>query len=81
MLFSKIKPKDIHPVIVDTVLIRRVTEFNYLGLVLDEHLDWSNHVDHVRAKIFFAVKMIRRSRKILHFSQLLTIYFSLYTLI
>ena len=32
-------------------LVERVTEFNFLGLTIDEHLNWKTHIQKVSNKV------------------------------
>ena len=39
--------------------IERVQEFNYLGIQLNEHLTWKNHVNEIANKIYWDIKQIK----------------------
>lgn len=45
--------------------IKRVSEFKYLGLTLDEGLTWKSHVQNLKQKITPLIYLIGRSRKFL----------------
>lgn len=36
---------------IDQVPIERVTNFNFLGLTIDQHLTWKDHIDKIAIKI------------------------------
>ena len=45
--------------------IERVTEFNFLGLTIDEHLDWSPHIQKVSNKISRTLGIMNRLKRFL----------------
>ena len=57
--------------------IERVSEFNFLGLTVDEHLSWNPHVQKISNKISRALGVISRLKRILPTFVLLTLYNSL----
>ncbi len=42
------------------VIIERVTEFNVLGLTLDEHLTWKCHINKLSSKISQCMGILNR---------------------
>ncbi len=36
---------------IDKVEIEQVNDFNFLGIVIDEQLNWKSHVEHISCKI------------------------------
>ena len=54
-----------------------VSEFNFLGVMLDDFLSWKPHIKMVTSKISRTLGVIKRVRKILPFSALKTLYNSL----
>ena len=42
---NKPLPKDFNEIVVDSMIIKRVKSFKYLGLILDETLNWGDHVN------------------------------------
>ena len=66
------------PVILyDGKVLNRVSQTKILGLKLDEHLRWNEHVDGLIIEIFQALKMIRRISSFMSQNNLLIIYHSL----
>lgn len=59
---NKIIPP-ISTLFVKNEIIHRVTEAKYLGLIIDEKLNWNNHVNFVKSKIIPIVSMLRRTQK------------------
>ena len=45
--------------------IERVTDFNFLGLTIDQHLNWNPHIQKVSNKIARALGVINRLKRIL----------------
>ena len=41
----------VEDVIIQNVPINRVTHLKYLGVVIDQHLDWAKHIDCIGKKI------------------------------
>ena len=57
--------------------IERVTEFNFLGLTIDEHLNWSPHIQKVSNKISRTLGIMNRLKRFLPTNILRLIYNSL----
>ena len=54
--------------------IDRVTEFNFLGCVLDENLTWKSHIQKIACKIAVVIGTINRLKRFLPCDILKTIY-------
>ncbi len=50
---------------IDNVSIERVAEFNFLGLTLDEHLDWKCHINKLSNKISQCMAILNRLKHFL----------------
>ena len=57
--------------------IERVTEFNFLGFTIDEHLNWSPHIQKVSNKISRTLGIMNRLKRFLPTNILRLIYNSL----
>ena len=57
--------------------IKRVTEFNFLGLTINEHLTWKSHAAKVANKISRTLGVMNRLKRYLPLSALKTMYDSL----
>ena len=57
--------------------IKRVKEFNFLGIMLDEHLTWKPHIKKIRSKVCQSIGVIKRVRKILPLAALKSLYSAL----
>ena len=62
---------------INTISIDRVSEFNFLGLIISSDLKWSKHIDHIGLKISKVIGIMYRLRSTLPEDILLTIYNSL----
>ena len=54
--------------------IERVTQFNFLGIVLSSNLKWNKHTDHTSKKISRAIGVMYRLKQIYPHAVLLTLY-------
>ena len=54
--------------------IERVTQFNFLGLILHESLSWDKHINHISLKVSKAIGMLYRLKSIYPHRVLLTLY-------
>ena len=57
--------------------IQRVTEFNFLGVVLDEHLSWKPHINKISKNISRSIGVINNLKHIFPTYLLKTLYYSL----
>ena len=58
-------------------MIKRVSNKKFLGVVLDEQLNWHNHIDNQCAKISKNIALLRRAKCFLTENALITMYNSL----
>ena len=54
--------------------IERVTQFNFLGVILHSHMTWNKHINHISMKIARSIGILYRLRNVYPESVLLTIY-------
>jgi hypothetical protein len=64
-------------IFINNVPIKYVKEFNYLGILLNENLNWCSHVNYISKKVSKAVFMLNKLKHFLPQSILFTIYSSL----
>jgi hypothetical protein len=57
--------------------IKRVQHTKFLGLIIDEQLQWTAHIKHVKSKLSSSLYAIRNAKHILSTSQLKTLYYSM----
>ena len=55
----------------------QTNEIVFLGVILDEHLTWKSHINHVSNKISKSIGIIRKSSFFLLKQSLLTLYYSM----
>ena len=60
-----------------TALLKQQPQVKYLGVILDEKLSWSPHIDMVKRKVSSAVWALSRLRSVASEETLRTVYFSL----
>jgi len=59
---------------IDAKLITKVKEAKSLGVIIDEHLSWSNHIDALSKKISSAIGALKRIRPFISEHTALQIY-------
>jgi len=78
MIFSK--PGQIitteESLLFNDIPIQRVSKAKYLGVILDQNLDWKPQVESVIKKLLPAISAIYRLKSVLNQAQLLKIYHS-----
>ena len=55
-------------------LVERVTEFNFLGLTIDEHLNWKSHIQKVSNKVSRSIGVLNRLKNFLPLAMLRILY-------
>merc|ERR1712020_361865 len=61
----------------DGIPIKRVKSFNFLGIILNEYLTWTDHISHISQKISPVVALLMRLKNSLPTNILKMIYNSL----
>ena len=65
MVFHTSKRNVIYPNLkVNNNNIERVTEFNFLGVILHSHMTWNKHINHISMKIARSIGILYRLRNI-----------------
>ena len=78
MIFHKPRKKFENPSLqINGSVIERVKEFNYLGLLLNEHLTWKNHVNSICNKIARSTGILNKLKRCLPQETLCLLYNSL----
>ncbi len=66
MIFNTKKKKEKSLTLkIDNVNIEQVAELNFLGLTLDEHLDWKCHINKLSNKISQCMGILNRLKRFL----------------
>ena len=78
MLFHNVQRKITNPnIILDDTPVEIVDNFNFLGIVIDKHLNFKSHVDKIAIKISRAIGIINKLKHFLPENILLSLYNSL----
>ena len=72
-----INEDDIPHLIINDTVIERVTEFNFLGLTINEYMNWNSHSSKISNKISRTLGVMNRLKRYLPFSALKLMYSSL----
>ena len=59
---------------INNINIERVTQFNFLGVMYNSHMDWSRHINYISMKISRSTGILYRLKDIYPQSVLLTLY-------
>ena len=80
MLYHSINKRVIYPKLkINNNNIDRITQFNFLGVILHERMPWKQHIEHIRLKIAKTIGIIYRLKSIYPSAILLTLYNTLVT--
>ena len=74
MVFSKRKKTENMVLSMAGTNIERVKETKFLGVILDEQLNWKEHVSYVRKKISKGIFVLNKVKHILDYSAMRTLY-------
>ena len=72
-----INEDDIPHLTINDTVIERVTEFNFLGLTINEFMNWNSHSSQISNKISRTLGVMNRLKRYLPFSALKLMYSSL----
>jgi hypothetical protein len=79
MLFHTVRKSVSYPnILLDNSKIEFVDTFNYLGIVLDKHLNWKSHIHHISMKMSKVTGVMSRMKSFVPENVLLTLYNSLF---
>ena len=63
---------------INNVALDRVTDFNFLGLIVNEFLKWQSHINHISMKLGRVIGILRRLKQVMPKRILLMMYNSLF---
>ena len=66
-----------HHLYINGAIIKKVAEFNFLGIIINENMKWEGHTAHLSTKIGRNVGMLSRLKYIIPFHILKMLYFTL----
>ena len=80
-LFHKVRQKDNIPLKLPSRFIndkemKRVDSIKFLGIMLDEHLTWRNHITTIKNKISKNLGLLYKAKRVLNMNALKSLYFS-----
>ena len=61
-------------IIVDNIKIKQVKEFKFLGVIIDNQLNWFEHIKYISRKITKCIGVIIKARKSFYTDTLLSLY-------
>ena len=61
---------------INNQILDRVEHTMFLGVILDSHLTWSYHIQHVKIKIAKSIGILCRARKVHKRTTLITLYYA-----
>ena len=64
-------------IVMNAVPVEHFDTFNFLGITIDKHLNWNQHVDKVSSKISRCLGILNKLKNILPLSAKLKVYNSL----
>ena len=77
MIFTPRKNKELDlDILINGNIIERVNCFKFLGVVIDCHLNWKDHVHHIKKKISKRLGILYKANRLLDSKTLLTLYYS-----
>ena len=75
MLYHSFNKRVIYPKLkINNNNIDRITQFNFLGVILHERMSWKQHIEHIRLNIAKTIGIIYRLKSIYPSAILLTLY-------
>ena len=78
MIFHMPQRKLNPPIIkIDEIELEPISNFNFLGIIINENINWSKHINKISYSISKTIGIIRKLKNVLPSSVLLTIYNSL----
>ena len=76
ILTSKRTSQPNHVIKIEGHKIDEVQNTKYLGIYLDNKINWKRHIDYIAGKVSRAIGMITKARKFLTYESLKTLYYS-----
>ncbi len=76
MSYPHKKVKPLH-LMIDETIIERVTEFNFLGLTLDENVSWKSHINKISNRLSKSMSILNKLKGFIPIKTTILIYNSL----
>ena len=78
MIFSskrkKVETNDGGQVLISNLPIKRVCSTRFLGVILDERLNWQEHIACIKSKISKSIGILYKAKRVFRSSTLLSLY-------
>ena len=80
MTCARTKPFDnVHSLKLYDSKIKRISKTKFLGVVIDENLNWNSHINYLENKLKLSIVMIKRIKKFITTTEYLKIYYELFS--
>ena len=77
MIFCKTKYKDNIQISIGNKLIDKVSETNFLGVIVDDQLNWQSHIKQIVTKLHKNYYIIKKASRLLSMASFTMLYNSL----
>ena len=64
-------------IILENNVLEQVAKTKFLGVYIDQHLEWKTHVNFIAAKISKSVGLLYKAKYYLPYNSLLTLHYAL----
>ena len=71
---KKVNTDVLTPIVINNLPINRVHSTSFLGVMVDEKLNWQDHIKHIKNKMSKGIGVLCKARKLLKESTLVTLY-------
>ena len=77
MIFSNLKIDSEVSIKVDGIEIERVFENKFLGVIIDDKINWKSHIKYIHSKLARSISVLSKARHVLDYKSLRMLYCSL----
>ena len=77
MIFGNRKKDENIVLTIQGVKIEKVTEFRFLGVILDDKLSWKPQIEHVKKKLTKSIFIMNKVKEVLNYEAMRTLYSAL----
>lgn len=77
MLFGNSRRDTLVQISIDGVVLERVSEIKFLGVIIDDKINWKPHIKHVQTKLSRSISVINKAKQVLDHNSLHILYCSL----
>ncbi len=78
LLQNKPGKSELPPVYLDNEIVRRVQSMHFLGVIIDENINWKSHINELRTKLYKLTGLMYRIRHNLTIEAKMSIYYTLF---